>query len=96
MPGLAIDKQGAEGIHESYLSPRGRPVLCSAPFLEHRGSGHFLTFTVLLDHRAYVKCNIFRPLDFVHVRNEVNDIWQINTWPVISERHPKRLHSQNV
>ena len=32
MPGLAVDKQGAEGIHESYPSPRGRPVLCSALF----------------------------------------------------------------
>lgn len=32
MPGLAVDKQGAEGIRESYLSPGGRPVLCSALF----------------------------------------------------------------
>lgn len=32
VPGLAIKKQGAGGLGASYLSPRGRPVLCSALF----------------------------------------------------------------
>ena len=63
MPGLAVDKPGAEGIRESYLVLGGDQFFAVRGFLEHKGSGHLLAFTILLDHRALVKGSIFRPLD---------------------------------
>lgn len=61
-------------------------------FLEHKGSSHFLTFTVLQDHRAQVAFNEVRPWDFFPlVRNEVNDMWLIKELPVILEFYPSSL-----
>lgn len=88
MPSLATGQQAAGGHCRVVVIGGGR-FFTEGCFLQHKRSGHFLTFTVLQDNRAQVAFNVVRPWDsFPLVRNEVNDMWLIKELPVILDFYP--------